>query len=80
MKAAKGVFNKKVVLIGFLILANLIGFVVARNYFNRNTCMTCAAPQESQKQSGSGVSEGTGTLFNWTFTLIRSLSSGKNIR
>lgn len=80
MKAARSIINKKVILIGLLLLANLIGFMVARNYFNRNSCMTCAAPQEIHKHSGSGVSEGTGSLFNWTFTLIRSLGSGKHIR
>ncbi|MBU6323943.1 MAG: hypothetical protein KJS92_00510 [Bacteroidetes bacterium] len=80
MNAAGSIFNKKVILIGLLLLANLIGFVVARNYFTRNACMTCAAPREIHKHSGNGVSEGKGTLLNWTFTLIRSLGSGKHIR
>jgi hypothetical protein len=80
MKAAGNIINKKVILIGLLLLANLIGFVVARNYFNRNACMTCDAPQEAVNDPGKEVQNGSVNLFNWTYTLIQLMNSGKHIR
>lgn len=80
VNTAGKVINRKVILIGLLLLANLIGFVVARNYFNRNSCMTCAVPHEMHKESGSGVSDGSATVLNWTFTLISLLGAGKQVR
>ena len=80
MKAARRIINKKVILIGLLLLANLIGFVVARNYFNRNACMTCEAPHQSVNEPGKEVQNGSGSVLNWTYTLIQLIGSGKQIR
>jgi len=81
VKAAGSIFSRKVVLIGLLLLANIIGYLVARNYFTRNACMTCSNKEEMHEAAPSGkVKDGSKSILNWTYTLIRQLGTGGSVR
>jgi hypothetical protein len=80
VKTTRSYFNKKSVLIGFLLLANLIGFVVARNYFHKNACMSCSIPTETKEEGGQQVHHGSTAMFSWAFTLLEMMRPGNQVR
>jgi hypothetical protein len=80
VKTVRPFINKKAVLIGFLLLANLIGFVVARNYFHKNACMSCSIPKEAPEESGQQVNQGSAVMFSWAFTLLEMMRPGNQVR
>jgi hypothetical protein len=80
VKTVRPFINKKAVLIGFLLLANLIGFVVARNYFHKNACMSCSIPKETIEEPGQQVHQGSTVMFSWAFTLLEMMRPGNQVR
>jgi hypothetical protein len=80
VKTTRSYLNKKSVLIGFLLLANLIGFVVARNYFHKNACMSCGIPTETTEETGQQVRDGSTVMFSWAFTLLEMMRPGNQVR
>jgi hypothetical protein len=72
--------RKSTLLIILLLLANVIGYLTASNYFEDKTCLACSRKEETLPDEAGAYGDKKTAVIDWTFTLFRFLGSGASAR